>query len=137
MTSISSKPNQKIKARLSGVIAATLSLACLCTYSVDAGAQTKATKAKQTAGTGSEPGAKRFEELNPKDFERSENIDHAWWPLKPGMQWTFDGYVEEDGKKEKHRIVFTVTDLVKVIGGILTSLKTSNLLKNFSRTNIF
>jgi hypothetical protein len=85
----------------------------------DTNAQTKATpKAKQTLGAGSEPGAKQFEELNLKDFDKSENIDNAWWPLKPGMQWTFDGYVEEEGKKESHRLVFTVTDLVKVIDGV-------------------
>lgn len=85
----------------------------------DTDAQTKAApKNKPTLGAGSEPGAKKFEELNLKDFDKSENIDNAWWPLKPGMQWTYDGYVEEDGKKESHRIVFTVTDLVKVIDGV-------------------
>jgi len=74
-------------------------------------------KAKPTA-TGIEPGAKQVEELDPKAFDRSENIDHPWWPLKPGMQWVFEGYAEEEGKKVPHRIVFTVTDLVKVIGGV-------------------
>ena len=118
MTSISIKPTQRTKALFSGAVAATLSLALLCSYSVDAGAQAKPLKSKETAGTGIEPGAKKFEELNLKDFDKSENIDNAWWPLKPGMQWTFDGHVEEDGKKESHRIVFTVTDLVKIIDGV-------------------
>ena len=86
---------------------------------MDVNAQTKAApKAKQTLGAGSEPGAKKFEELNIKDFDKSENIDNAWWPLKPGMQWTFEGYVEEEGKRESHKLVFTVTDLVKVIDGV-------------------
>ena len=118
MTSTSIQPGQKILTRFSHVIAATLSLALLCSYSADAGAQAKPMKSKETAGKGIEPGAKKFEELNPKDFDKSENIDNAWWPLKPGMQWTFEGYVEEDGKKESHKIVFTVTDLVKVIDGV-------------------
>ena len=88
-------------------------------FAVEANAQTKAApKAEQKLGAGSEPGAKKFEELNVKDFDKSENIDNVWWPLKPGMQWTFDGYVEEEGKKEAHRLVFTVTDLVKVIDGV-------------------
>ncbi len=99
---------------LSMVVAASLLGSVL-----DVNAQAKAApKAKQTLGAGSEPGAKKFEELNVKDFDKSENIDNAWWPLKPGMQWTFEGYVEEDGKKESHRLVFTVTDLVKVIDGV-------------------
>ena len=118
MTSASSRLRQKISTHLSHIIAATLSLALLCSYSADAGAQTKPLKSKETAGTGIEPAAKKFEELNIKDFDKSENIDNAWWPLKPGMQWTFDGHVEEDGKKESHKIVFTVTDLVKVIDGV-------------------
>ena len=118
MTSISIKPTQRTKALFSGAVAATLSLALLCSYSADAGAQAKPLKSKETAGKGIEPGAKKFEELNLKDFDKSENIDNAWWPLKPGMQWTFEGHVEEDGKKESHRIVFTVTDLVKIIDGV-------------------
>jgi hypothetical protein len=81
-------------------------------------AQPRAAKSVEKANTGVEPGAKQFEELNPKDFDRSEIIDHAWWPLKPGMQWVYDGYTEEEGKRTPHRIIFTVTDLVKVIGGV-------------------
>ena len=118
MTAISIKPTQRTKAFFSGAVAATLSLALLCSYSADAGAQAKPLKSKETAGKGIEPGAKKFEELNLKDFDKSENIDNAWWPLKPGMQWTFEGHVEEDGKKESHRLVFTVTDLVKIIDGV-------------------
>ena len=120
MTSISIKPTQRTKAFFSGAVAATLSLALLGMYSVDAGAQAKPLKSKETAGKGIEPGAKKFEELNIKDFDKSENIDNPWWPLKPGMQWTLEGTVEEDGKKESHRIVFTVTDLMKVIDGVRT-----------------
>ena len=71
-------------------------------------------KAKSAPTVNIEPGAKAIEELDPKAFDRSENIDHPWWPLKPGMQWIFEGYSEDEGKKVPHRIVFTVTDLVKV-----------------------
>lgn len=65
-----------------------------------------------------EPGAKPLEEIDPTAFERSENINNPWLPLKPGMQWVFEGYTEEEGKRIPHRLVFTVTDLVKEIGGI-------------------
>jgi hypothetical protein len=118
MISTFSQPGQKVSTHLSYIIAVTLSLALLCFYNADAVAQAKPLKSKETAGKGIESGAKKIEELNIKDFDKSENIDNAWWPLKPGMQWTFDGHVEEDGKKESHRIVFTVTDLVKVIDGV-------------------
>ena len=112
--------NQKMKMPLlPGLLATALACALFFAVTPEASGQAKTgAKAKEAASTGIEPGAKRFEELNVKDFDKSENIDNVWWPLKPGMQWTFDGYVVEDGKKESHRLVFTVTDLVKVIDGV-------------------
>lgn len=77
-------------------------------------------KPKPMHAAGIEPGAKLVEELDPQAFDRSENIDHPYWPLKPGMQWIYEGTAEEDGEKVPHRIVFTVTDLTKVIGGVRT-----------------
>jgi len=71
-------------------------------------------------GSHVEPGAKKTEELDPSHFDRSENIDNAWWPLKAGMQWTYVGHTVEDGVKIPHRLVTTVTDLVKVINGVRT-----------------
>ena len=103
---------------LSGLLSMMAAAALLGTVT-EVNAQAKPTpKAKAAATTGIEPGAKKFEELNVKDFDKSENIDNPWWPLKAGMQWTYEGYVVEEGKKESHKIVFTVTDLVKVIDGV-------------------
>lgn len=98
--------------------AAALTLGCLGVAGSAAGADLPTNKPRPAESTGIEPGANRFEELDPRNFDRSENIDHAWWPLKPGVQWVFEGSAEEDGQKVPHRIVFTVTDLVKVIGGV-------------------
>ena len=40
-------------------------------------------------------------------------------PLKPGTQLVFAGTtVDDNGKRKPHRIVITVTDLVKKINGI-------------------
>ncbi len=104
---------------LSGLLSGLLAGALTFSLAADALGQAKTTaKAKEAAATGIEPGAKKFEELNVKDFDKSENIDNPWWPLKAGMQWTYEGYVVEEGKKESHKIVFTVTDLVKVIDGV-------------------
>ncbi len=65
-----------------------------------------------------EQGAQRLLELNPNDFDHPENITNPWLPLTPGTQWIYDGHTEEDGEKIAHRIVLTVTDLVKEIGGV-------------------
>lgn len=79
----------------------------------------KGDKVAAKTATAIEPNAKKFEELVLSDFgPNPENIDHPWWPLRPGNQWTIDGTALEDGKLTKHRIIFTVTDLVKVIGGV-------------------
>ncbi len=70
------------------------------------------------ARTSIEPGAIKLYELDRANFDRSENIDHPYWPLKPGMQWIYEGFSIDEGKKVPHRIVFTVTDMMKLIGGV-------------------
>lgn len=59
-------------------------------------------------------------EIDPNNFSNSTKIDNEWMPLKPGTQFIYDGYTVEDEEKVPHRIVFTVTDLTKVIHGIRT-----------------
>ncbi len=52
--------------------------------------------------------------------DTSITIDNEWWPLKPGTRFDWRGSTEEDGERVPHRIVFTVTDLTKVIDGVRT-----------------
>ncbi len=63
---------------------------------------------------------KKLFEIDPKNFDNSANIDNQWWPMKPGTQFTYEGYTVEDDEKIPHRVVFTVTDLTKVIHGVRT-----------------
>jgi hypothetical protein len=65
-----------------------------------------------------EPGAKPYEDFDPKNFENSATIDNEWWPLKPGTEFVYDGFVVEAGEKIPHKLVINVTDLTKVIGGV-------------------
>ncbi len=59
-------------------------------------------------------------DINPQDFgERSHIIDNPWWPLTPGEQMTYEGWViDDEGEKVEHIFVDTVTDLTKTINGI-------------------
>ena len=58
-------------------------------------------------------------DIDPKKFNRPTIIDNKWMPLKPGTQLVFAGTtVDDNGKRKPHRIVITVTDLVKKINGI-------------------
>lgn len=62
----------------------------------------------------------QLEDFNPNNFDDSTNIDNQWFPLKPGMQYVYEGVTEEGGDVIPHRVVFTVTDLTKLIDGVRT-----------------
>jgi hypothetical protein len=77
----------------------------------------------QEATTDSEIPPEEFEDLlhiDPNNFDDPTNIDNEWWTLKPGTQYIFEGFDVVDGEKTFHRIIFTVTDLTKVINGVRT-----------------
>jgi hypothetical protein len=61
------------------------------------------------------------ENFNPNTFKNSTNIDNKWFPLKPGMQYVYDGITNDDeGNQVSRHLVVTVTDLTKVINGVNT-----------------
>jgi len=90
---------------LAGVLMA-FGIAQLCSMSVDAIAQQSLTSVKE------------FEDFDSKNFDRSTHIDNKWFPLKPGTRFVYEGFTIEEGKRVPHRVVFSVTDLTKVIGGV-------------------
>jgi hypothetical protein len=51
-------------------------------------------------------------------FHVSNDVDNKWLPLRPGTQFVYEGGVTEDGERLSHRVIFTVTDLTKVINGV-------------------
>jgi hypothetical protein len=52
--------------------------------------------------------------------DSSVRIDNRWFPLKPGTQFVYEGRANRGGGILPHRVVFTVTDLTKEIGGVNT-----------------
>jgi len=52
--------------------------------------------------------------FDPANFADSATIDNTWLPLRPGTQYVYSG-TSTNGKKQ---LIFTVTDLVKVVGGV-------------------
>ena len=57
-------------------------------------------------------------DYDPANFDSSSTtIDNAWFPLRPGTQFVYEGG-NADG--DQHRVVFTVTDMTKVIDGVRT-----------------
>lgn len=53
-------------------------------------------------------------------FSEPTTVDNQWFPRTPGTQFIFEGTTVEEGEDIPHRVVFTVTDLTKVIEGIPT-----------------
>lgn len=57
----------------------------------------------------------------PRDrFGDPTAIDNEWFPLVPGTQLVYEGEVNVDDERVPHRVIFTVTDLVKEIDGVRT-----------------
>ena len=56
--------------------------------------------------------------LDPAGFSDPTTIDNAWFPLAPGTQFTLAGSANRGEGQRSHRVVFTVTDLTKVIDGV-------------------
>lgn len=62
----------------------------------------------------------QLETLDRTNFDNPTTIDNEWFPLRPGTQWVYEGVTEEAGQRIPHRVIFTVTDLTKVIDGVRT-----------------
>jgi hypothetical protein len=43
-----------------------------------------------------ETAQKDFENFNPDNFDNPTNIDNKWFPLKPGMQYVYEGITNDD-----------------------------------------
>lgn len=63
--------------------------------------------------------AETYEMFDAGKFSNPTKIDNAWFPIVPGTRFVWEGSsVDEEGDLENHSVVFTVTDLTKVIGGV-------------------
>jgi len=59
-------------------------------------------------------------DYDPIRFSDPTRIDNRWYPLAPGTQFVYEGRSDRGHGRLPHRVVFTVTDLVKVIDGVRT-----------------
>jgi hypothetical protein len=61
---------------------------------------------------------KEYEDFDASRFVQPTSITNEWFPIKPGMQYIYEGLTDKDGKPVPHRFVINVTDLTKTIGGV-------------------
>ncbi|MEA2233443.1 MAG: hypothetical protein QOD83_3259 [Solirubrobacteraceae bacterium] len=60
-------------------------------------------------------------DYDPKNFSAdSIKVDNVWHPLRPGTQFVFQGRSNRGHGQLPHKVIFTVTDLTKVIDGVNT-----------------
>lgn len=70
-----------------------------------------------TASDG-EPVETLTETIDRGAFADSTTIDNAWFPMPPGTQLVLQGKANTDEGRVSRKVVFTVTDLAKVIDGV-------------------
>jgi hypothetical protein len=112
MKSGRSRLGQRQVAFASPLLAILVAFACLGLSSSAIMAQKSNHKSKASERT--------LENFDRNNFERSTNIDNKWLPFRPGTQYVYTGFTQEDKKRVPHRVVMTVTDLTKVIDGVRT-----------------
>jgi hypothetical protein len=56
--------------------------------------------------------------LDPGSFSAGSQTANPWFPLEPGTQWVREGRVNRGHRRLRHRVVTTVTDVVKDVGGV-------------------
>src|SRR5262245_23709550 len=62
-----------------------------------------------------------FEPFDAGSFHKPTVVVNEWFPLTPGARWTWQGSsLDDEGVEESHTVIFTVTDLTKVIDGVRT-----------------
>ncbi len=57
-------------------------------------------------------------DISTAQFSDPAEIDATYLPMTPGTQHTYEGQALEDGEELARKVIFTVTDLTKVVGGV-------------------
>jgi hypothetical protein len=58
--------------------------------------------------------------FNKGNFSNPTDIDNKWSPLVPGTQMIMEGVANRTGELLEHQVIFTVTEVTKVIDGVRT-----------------
>jgi hypothetical protein len=53
-------------------------------------------------------------------FSHPLAVDNPMFPLAVGTQFSYQGTIVQDGESKPHSVTFTVTDVIKTVGGVRT-----------------
>jgi len=73
-----------------------------------------------TAGTDPVPTSFSQSRLNAAQFDARIATPNRWLPLRPGTQWVRQGATDVGHRRVPHRVISTVTDVTRLIGGVHT-----------------
>jgi hypothetical protein len=96
-------------------LATSLLAACGTSSSSSATAEQTATPGQTGTATPGQTGAPTTAR-----FSSPLHVDNRMFPLTPGTQFVYRGKIVEEGEAKPHSVVFTVTGLTKVVGGVPT-----------------
>jgi hypothetical protein len=65
-------------------------------------------------------------DFDPARFTRPTEVTNPWFPLVPGTRFTWEGHATDEGERVSRKVVFTVTDLTKVVNGVRTVVTYDN-----------
>jgi hypothetical protein len=96
-----------------------------CGSSTTTAPASQAPPAASTPATSTPPRSASPVDVTEKDFDAANfpaapKVDNRWYPLIPGTQYILQGTADRGKGKLPHRVIFTVTDLVKTINGVPT-----------------
>ena len=60
------------------------------------------------------------DDFDRRNFPPVAKVDNQWYPLVPGTRYTLEGHSNRGEGTLPHRVVFTVTNLTKVVDGVPT-----------------
>jgi hypothetical protein len=106
-----------IGAAAAGVVIAAAGLACGSDYSSSTSEPARKAPAEAPRQLSSDTTHEDFDRAR---FTASARIDNTWSPLVPGTQYILEGRSNRGAGRRAHRVIFTVTDLTKVIDGVRT-----------------
>jgi len=71
------------------------------------------------APTSSLPPLARDSDFDPANFSAPTEVTNPWFPLVPGTRFTWKGHATDE-ERVSREVVFTVTDMTKVVDGVQT-----------------
>jgi len=73
-----------------------------------------------TSSATATPSCKLIVNFQRRNFSKPAKINNKWLPLAPGTKFVLDGKANWGSGLRRHRVVFIITDLTKVINGVRT-----------------